>query len=55
MKRPTTIRLSDEARRALVILAQRHDRSMASMIERLVQEKAKQEGVWAPRPLKAAK
>ena len=54
MKRPLTIRLSREARRALELLAQRDARSMSGTLEKLVQDKAKAEGVWVPQPLKSA-
>lgn len=53
MKKPTTIRLSPEARRALELLAQRDCRSMSSTLEKMVQDKAKAEGVWVPRPVRS--
>lgn len=53
MRKITTIRLSPETKRALRLLAQQESRSMSSMVEKLIHDKAKERGVLTPRPLKS--
>ncbi|MEP3634094.1 MAG: hypothetical protein ABJQ23_19970 [Shimia thalassica] len=50
--KPTTMRLSPEAREALARLRQRYSRrSLADMVEVLIHEKAVQDGCWVPRSM----
>jgi predicted transcriptional regulator len=54
MKRPSTIRLSDQAWAALGRLAQRDSRTMSGWLEQMVRAEALAQGCWAPqRPLTA--
>jgi predicted transcriptional regulator len=42
---PTSYLISDEAKRLLKLLAAKHDRSLSKMIETLIKEAAKKQGV----------
>jgi predicted transcriptional regulator len=54
MKQALTIRLTPEARTALERLAQQDDRSMSSMLNALIKEKAVEKGLYTPQPLRSA-
>jgi predicted transcriptional regulator len=48
-KNPTSIRLSDEAKRLLALLAEAFGISQVAVLEILIREKAKKEGVKGPK------
>lgn len=49
-KRPTTIRMDEQTRTSLAILAQRDGRSMSNYLAALVMREAKLTGAIAPAP-----
>lgn len=52
-KRASTIRMSEEAWKALERMASIDSRSLSSWVEHTVRETALKRGTWSPRALKA--
>lgn len=44
-KKPTSVRISDEAKRLLALLAQQKGITQAAVLELLIRESAKKEGI----------